>query len=845
MMPSETVNAAHKGRRAIHLLRAGCAAIALLGLGTATLAAAPAPAKGGAEAPVRSGPAPVHVDGYVPFTFDAAKNKVSIEIPVFDQDVLYFVSAATGGGEVELPFDRGVHDTSVIRFVRAGQKVLVVEQNMAFRAPNAAPAEKQNVEDSFPTSVLAALPIESEAGGKVIVDATPLFNRDAANVEAGLRRSNQGNYRFDPQRFAFYPKRMKAFPDNTEIETVATFASDSPGALVRAVAPDPRSLTFRIHHSFLRAPAPGFHPREADPRIGVGLGGAMYKDFSKLPDDAPVGQIIGRYRLEKKDPGAALSEPVKPITFYFDTAIPDPIRFAMKQGLLWWNKAFEAAGFKNAIVALDLPADVDPMDIRYPTVLWIDRDERGFSSGGSYRDPRTGELLGTKTHMDSHRIRTIGNFYDAYSGGLPEDGSGIDVADPSILQSPDVWNAMPKGQRDMILERQALLTAHELGHTLGFNHNFASSLNNQASVMEYPSPRVMVKNGKLDLSEAFEKQIGAYDVYMARYAYTPFAPAQEKAGLDGIIADMRAHGIIYTPSDDPRWTAYDDRATPTEYLRETLDARKIMLATYGQGMLKPDEPIGDLRDARLWMVYLHHRWAIDSGVKYIGGIFTNIVVKGETLPPTEFIPTKLQHDTLGLLMEAIDPKTLELPESLLAQLTPSPGRNLEDLSKDDMFDQLRAARIAAGMVLEPLFNPERAARLVALAPRQPGAVTLPDVFDAVMAKTWHASATGTAEERAILRSTQAAALDSMMILGAAKDTAPEAKAYALDRLASLAAELKSKKDGDPLTTGFYRQSARDIERYLEEPAKWAPKTAVPDWGGNPRSRYTVNPGAPL
>lgn len=835
------VNPLVSSRRTRRIARGARAALAILLLaGTSALAASPK-----ADVPVKAGPAPVHADGYVPFTFDAARNKVTIEVPGFDTDVLYFVSAATGGGEVELPFDRGVQESAVVQFVRAGQKVLVVQKNLKFRAPDASPAEQQNVADSFPTSVLAALPIESEAGGKVVVDATPLFNRDAANIEADFRRANQGNFKFDPGRFAFYPKRMKAFPDNTEIETVATFAADNPGPLVREVTPDPRALTMRIHHSFLRPPAPGFRPREADPRIGVGLGGSRFRDFSKLPDDAPYGDMIGRYRLEKKDPNAALSEPVKPITFYFDPAIPDPIRHAMKAGLLWWNKAFEAAGFKNAIVAADLPADVDPMDIRYPTVLWIDRDERGFSSGGSYRDPRTGELIGTKTHMDSYRIRTIGNFYDAYKGGLPEDGSGITVADPSLLQDPSVFASMPKGQRDMILLRQALLTAHELGHSLGFGHNFASSLNNQASVMEYPSPRVKVVNGKLDLSEAFQKEIGAYDVYMARYAYTPFAPGQEKAGLDAIIADMRAHGIIYVPSTDPRWTAYDDRATPTEYLRETMDARKILLATYGQGALKPDEPVGNLRDARLWMVYLHHRWAIDSGVKYIGGIFTNITVKGETLPPTEFIPTKLQHDTLDLLMEAIAPKNMVLPESLLAQLTPDPDKTKEDLSNDDMFDQLRAARILAGMVIEPLFNPDRAARLVALSARQAGAVTLPDVFDAVLSTTWRASPTGSAMERAVLRQSQSAALDSMMILGAAKDTAPEARDYALDQLAQLAAMLKAKKDSDPLTTAFYRQTARNIDRYLEEPAKWAPKTAVPDWGGTPRSRFTVNPGAPL
>ena len=105
---------------------------------------------------------------------------------------------------------------------------------------------------------------------------------------------------------------------------------------------------------------------------------------------------------------------------------------------------------------------------------------------------------------------------------------------------------------------------------------------------------------------------------------------------------MRAKKILYVPDTDPRWTWYDDRATPTENLSEALAARSIMIANYGQQMLKADEPVGSLRNTRLWMAYLHHRYAIESGLKYVGGQFTNIVVKGETLPATEFIPAKLQ-----------------------------------------------------------------------------------------------------------------------------------------------------------------------------------------------------------
>jgi hypothetical protein len=782
-------------------------------------------------------------EGYVPFYWDAADGRVLIEVPVFDQDVLYYVSAATNPGSVQVPFDRGIISSSVIHFQRAGGKVVVNQINMDYRAPGAAAKTQEGVADSFPTSVLAVLPVVSEAGGKVVVDGTPLFMRDAGNVIPRIKRGKQGTFRFDPARSSFYPKRMKAFPENTEIETIATFTSDAPGAAISDVTPTDGVLTLRIHHSFLKAPT-GYVPREADPRIGVSA--IRFHDFSKPIDDYPMTRWITRWRLEKKDPSAAISEPKRPIVYYFDPAIPDPIRQAMKEGLLWWNKAFEAAGFRNAIEAKDAPADMDPMDIRYAYVLWIHRDERGFSSSGNYQDPRTGEVLGSKTHMDTYRLRTIASYYDAYSGGLPADGSGLTVADPSIT-SADQFNAMPKGQRDMAYLRQALLTAHELGHTLGFQHNWAANLNNRSSVMEYPTPRVKVTNGKLDLSESFMTSVGAYDTYMTRYAYTPFAQGREKAGLDGVVKDMRDHGIVFTQGTDPRWTWYDDRETPEENLRETAAVRKIALDTFGPQILKPGEPIGALRDMRLWIVYLQQRYAIESGIRYIGGMLQNISVKDEAhpLPPTEFIPAARQRAILALLMEAIDPKNLEIPESLLIQLTPDPEHNLEDLSRDDVFDQLRAARILAAMVVEPLFAPDRAARMVALSARTSDTLTFPQMVDTVLAASWGRTGSGSVQHRALLRAVQEVTLRSMMTLGAAEDTAPEARAFVLDRLGTLAEQLRKRTDADALTAAFYRQSGRDIERYLEDPAAHVPKHVMPEWGDSPRSRFPLPPGPPI
>ena len=784
--------------------------------------------------------APMAADGYIPVVWDTARGKLLLQVPAFDTDVLYYVSAATGGGSVELPFDRGIMETAVIRFQRAGNRVLVVETNTTYRATGNA-ATAAGVADSFPTSVLASLPVESSAGGKVTVDATALFMRDAANIEGTLRRANQGSFKLDPARSTFYAPRIKAFPENSEVETIVTFAADTPGALVRNVAPDARALTLRIHHSFLRPPS-GYVPRVADPRIGVSE--LRFRDYSKPFSDRTDVSWVTRWRLEKKNPAAAISDPVKPIRVYFDPAIPTPIRTAMKQGLLWWNKSFEAAGFSNAIEAIDAPADMDPMDIRYAYILWINRDERGFSSGGTYRDPRTGEILGAKVRMDTHRIRTIGNYWDAYQAGLSGGGAGVTVADPGLL-TEGALAGMPAGQRDMALLRQALLMAHEYGHSLGFGHNFASSLNERASVMEYPTPRVKVTDGKLDLSESFMKEIGAYDTMMVRYAYTPFAPAAEKAGLDGVIADMRGQGLLYVPDTDPRWTWYDDRATPGENLREAMAARKIMLASYGQSALTPGEAVGALRDARLWMVYLHHRYAIESALKHVGGLYQNIVVKGDTLPPTEFIPTKVQRDALGLLLDAIEPANMALPENLLAQLTPDPGTNLEDLSDDAAFDQLKAARILAAMVFEPMFEAARANRMLALGVRRPDTLTLPQMVDAALARTWNAPRDGDVTARALRRVSQGTALDAMMALGANEAAAPEARAFILETLAQLGANIGRRSDADPVTAAFYRQSARRITAYLDDPVAHAPKKLAPEWGKGPRSRFPMPPGPPL
>ena len=784
-------------------------------------------------------------DGFIPLLWDEAQGKLFFEITQFNKDILYFSEVAKGSGSGSVGLEwAGGGEGGVIQFQRVGPKVLVVQKNLRFRAGNGGPGLEKGIDASFPDSILANLPITKTDGNETIVDATSLVIRDAANFASaaggggrggggggGVRGGRGGGgaatdegdgasratWRFDSARSAVYLPRTKAFPKNTEVEVTVTYEAQSGGA---RTAPESRILTGRLHYSFVEPPS-GYTPREADPRIGVG--GIRFSDYSASNSGSTNVEWVRRHRIEKKDPIAAISEPKQPIVYYLDASIPEPTRSAVKDGFRWWNKAFEAAGFRNAMEIRDAPLDMDPMDIRYNQIYWVNRDERGYSTGGGLTDPRTGEIIAARVRLESDRVRTASRYWQSYMPGATGGGAGDSQQEERFFLPLPAYSS-PDTEQQLSLLREALLAAHEVGHSLGFSHNWNSSINDRASVMEYPSPRIKLTNGKIDLTDAYQREIGAYDIMMVRYAYTEFPKDKEKAGLNGIIADMRKQGLIFTPSTDPRWNRYDDLADPAEYLRQTIAQRKVLMKDYGPNVLKPGEPYGNLRGIRLWMVYLHHRWAIDTGVRYIGGMYQNIVVKGETLPPTEIVPAAKQREILSLLLDTLDPASLEIPETLLASLTtaventprPVSGPDLEnfEMATGYAFDHLSAARTVAGLVFQQLFEPDKAARLISFADRQANALTLPEVIEACSNKVWSSPAQS-GMDKSLQRQTQRVFVEELMTLGASAAATADVKAVVMAEATSLRAKVAEMKSSDPVTEAHLRQVERDLQRFIQ------------------------------
>ncbi|HWE50062.1 MAG TPA: zinc-dependent metalloprotease [Bryobacteraceae bacterium] len=782
------------------------------------------------------------IDGYFPLYWDDRTGALWLEIPRFDTEFLYTTGLAAGLGSNDIGLDRGQQGSDrMVTFQRVGPRVLLVQGNESFRSSSANPAERRSVADSFAKSVLWGFAVGAESDGHVLVDATDFFLRDGDNAGAALR---PGTWRVDRTRSAFYMERTKAFPKNTEIEVTLTFANDAGGrggggggpaqgppaigtassgggrgglfsGTVASVTPSADSVTLREHFSLVELPDGNYTPREDDPRAGYG--GLQYVDYSTPIGEPMVRHFIRRHRLVKKDPSAAVSDPVEPIRYYVDPGAPEDIRKALIEGASWWSQAFEAAGFSNAFIVQVLPEGADPMDIRYNMINWVHRSTRGWSTGASVTDPRTGEIIKGTVTLGSLRDRQD---YLIFEG---------------LLSPYTTGNEKPEILYQTALARVRQLAAHEVGHTLGLGHNYYDSTKGWISVMDYPHPQEELRaDGTIDLTHAYPARIGDWDKVAIDYGYGQLPKGDEAPALAKILDDAWSRDLRYLSNQDvdahPRVDQWSNGVNQADELNRLMKVRRAALSRLGEHTIRNGAPMATIEEP-LVPIFMYHRYTVESTASMIGGIDYIYAMRGDGRTPTKWESAADQRKALDALAATLKPSELTVPKQVLDLIPPRPpgyGRHRELFPRTtgDGFDPLSPATVASDVTIGFVLELDRTARMVAQHAVEPALPGLEEVIDRLTKATFDAPA-ATPYEAEVRRAEERVLVDRVMWLATGSRNG-QVRAIATLKLSKLAARLKAESPAGEGEQAQHMLLSADITRFLNRSTDPQKPIAPPD-----------------
>ena len=670
-------------------------------------ACAPAPDNSGNESKYDSMEA---ITGFVDLYWDEASGRLLLRVEELGTQILYQSSLPRGVGSNDLSLDRGqLGVRKVVSFERSGPKILLVEHNLHYRADSDDPEEQQAVEESFAKSVIWGFEVDGMDGDAIVIDATEFFLRDVHGVANRLNARGEGSYSTDASRSAIYMPRTKAFPDNTEVEAIVTLVGQATGPYLPTVTPDSSAVTTHMHHSFIRLPDDDYEVLEFEPRsgaIGIGNDDAGYADYASDIGEPLMTSYGIRHRLAKKNPEVEVSEAVEPIIYYLDPGAPEPVRSALLDGARWWNQAFEAAGYKDAFQVELLPEGADPMDVRYNTIQWVHRSTRGWSYGYSVIDPRTGEILKGHVTLGSLRVRQ-------------------DYLIIESLLAPYSGEEIPDAMLEVALARIRQLSAHEVGHTLGFAHNFAASTQDRASVMDYPFPLVKFDdNNELDFSAAYDDKIGSWDKRTVLFTYQDFPDGVDAVAARREIMDETIQlGYKYLSDPDSRAVGtahpdanmWDNGADAIEELEHLMRLRAHALSRFSEDNIRQERPMATLEEV-LVPAYLLHRFQIQAVGKLIGGSYFSYTLRGDGQSAPTVVDEERQRAAIDALLATLQPEFLRLPPDIVALIPPRPPGHPKTRETftgvtGGVFDELAPARSSISLTLDVLLNPERAARM--------------------------------------------------------------------------------------------------------------------------------------